>query len=172
MQRLFVTILTLSILCNCKAQDSTLNISPDFTNHPAYIVNNNQIENLPLEQVSILRMEGLSKIKEYIVCDSIHSLFRIKADQEIKILLKPGRVTDDENPIAGYRLFHFDINETKKNRSYLFSISSKSYYNPNLGLPIEVRKANGDNLSLVFRNLKPGEYALQIGGTIYSFGVD
>ncbi len=168
MPKLFVTIVAFISFLNCNGQD--------FPNHPAYINNNNQIVHFPLEQVSLFTKEGVGRSKTYVILDSIHSAVRIKEGHEINIFFKPGQISDDENPIASYRLFQLNINNVQNNRRFLY-ISEKSklldrYTNFNMGLPIEVRKVDSEKLSLTFRNLKRGEYALQIGKTIYSFGVD
>jgi hypothetical protein len=127
-----------------------------------------ELKKLPDEQSrQMLEQCGFGKGCNYIVISGNGSPFRLKANEKTEFVFQTG----SPEKVSLYRFDH-----KKNNRQFLIEKIAppiKGGSEDIKGLPVEVSKYGESSYKLVSASpLTPGEYAINIAGEVYTFGVD
>lgn len=109
---------------------------------------------------------GFGKIVTSVKVAGEASAFHIGPSDKATFVFK---VFKDEQA-AGAKLYQFEIKGSE--RSYDLGKWTHRDYTPNTGLPVDVAKFGESSYKVTPSTpLSPGEYALTLGATLYTFGV-
>jgi hypothetical protein len=123
------------------------------------------LKRLPQEEFN-KHSGGFAHVVQSVRVSGEASSLRIAANDKTIFLFK---VFKDEQA-AGARLFQFSVKGSE--REYDLGKWKHKDYTPNVGLPVNIAKFGDSSYKLTPETaLAPGEYALTLGPTVYTFGV-
>ena len=109
---------------------------------------------------------GFSSVTTSIKVSGNASPFQVGPNTDITFVFKVFK----EEAAAGAKLFHFDVKGS--DREYELGKWKRRDYTPNPGLPVNVSKFGDSSFKLSSATpLEPGEYALTLGPTVFTFSV-
>lgn len=123
------------------------------------------LKRLPQEEFN-KHSGGFAHVVQSVRVSGEASSLHIAANDKTTFLFK---VFKDEQA-AGARLFQFNVKGSE--REYDMGKWKRKDYTPNVGLSVNVAKFGESSYKLTPETpLSPGEYALTLGPTVYTFGV-
>jgi hypothetical protein len=109
---------------------------------------------------------GFASVTTSIKVSREASSFQIQSNPNATFVFKVFK----EEAAAGAKLFHFDVKGSE--REYELGKWKRRDYTPNPGLPVNVSKFGDSSFKLSSETpLEPGEYALTLGPTVFTFSV-
>ena len=109
---------------------------------------------------------GFASVTTTIRVSGDASPFQIQANPNITFVFKVFK----EEAAAGAKLFRFDVKGSE--REYDLGKWKRRDYTPNPGLPVNISKFGDSSFKLSSETpLEPGEYALTLGPTVFTFSV-
>lgn len=155
-------------LAFCSAQTATdKQMEPDSIGVFYYVDSStNTLKRLPQEEFK-RHTGGFGSITQSIRVSGGTSTFHVAGSDQTAFLFK---VFKDEEASRA-KLFQFNVKSSE--REYPLGTWKHRDFTPNVGLPINVSKFGRTSFKLSPANpLSPGEYALTLGPTVYTFGVN
>lgn len=155
-------------LAFCSAQTATdKQMEPDSIGVFYYVDSStNTLKRLPQEEFK-RHTGGFGSITQSIRVSGGTSTFHVAGSDQTAFLFK---VFKDEEASRA-KLFQFNVKSSE--REYPLGTWKHRDFTPNVGLPINVSKFGRTSFKLSPASpLSPGEYALTLGPTVYTFGVN
>jgi hypothetical protein len=154
-------------LAFCTAQTATdKQMEPDSIGAFYYVDSStNTLKLLPQEQFQ-RHTGGFGSITQSIRVSGSTSPFHFAASDQTAFLFK---VFKDE-AAAKAKLFQFNVKGSE--REYPLGTWKRRDFTPNVGLPVNISKFGTSFKLSPVNPLAPGEYALTLGPTVYTFGVN
>jgi len=126
---------------------------------------NQMLKRLPNEEFR-RHTGGFASVTTTIRVSGDTSPFQIQSNPNITFVFKVFK----EEAAAGAKLFHFDVKGS--GREYDLGKWKRRDYTPNPGLPVNISKFGDSSFKLSSETpLEPGEYALTLGPTVFTFSV-
>jgi hypothetical protein len=151
----------------CAAQTATdKSLEPDSIGVFFYLDSSTQtLKRLPKEEFK-RHSGGFASITQSVRVSGDASSFRFAGNDKAAFVFK---VFKDEQA-AGAKLFQFNVKGSE--REYDLGKWKRKDYTPNTGLSVNVAKFGESSYKLTPEApLSPGEYALTLGPTVFTFGV-
>jgi hypothetical protein len=151
----------------CAAQTTTDKpLEPDTIGVFFYLDSATQtLKRLPQEDFK-RHSSGFASLTQSVRVSGDASSFRFAGNDKTTFVFK---VFKDEQA-AGAKLFQFNVKGSE--REYDLGKWKRKDYTPNTGLSINIAKFGGSSYKLTPEgSLTPGEYALTLGPTVFTFGV-
>ena len=154
-------------LAFCTAQTATdKQMEPDSIGAFYYVDSStNTLKRLPQEEFK-RHTGGFGSITQSIRVSGDASPFHFAGSDQAAFLFK---VFKDEEASRA-KLFQFNVKGSE--REYDLGKWKRRDFTPNVGLPVNISKLGGSFKLSPASPLSPGEYALTLGPTVYTFGVN